>query len=117
MIGSFFSLNGELKPVNEAVVSIDHLSFVYGFGVYENLKVRNGVLFFPELHVQRLLKSAAVIGVPVRYKEEEIIGFLRTFVSSVSEKSFNIKILLMGEKPDLYIIALAPKFLTDKDYR
>jgi branched-subunit amino acid aminotransferase/4-amino-4-deoxychorismate lyase len=115
MIGTHFSLNGKLLPVSEATVSIDSVEFVYGYGVYETLKVRNGVLYFPELHIERLLNSAKVIGMSVAYSSDEIIQFVRDLIDSVGQDSFNVKMLLMGK--ELYIFALNPHYVTEKEYR
>ena len=119
MIGHYFSLNGKLLPVSEAKVSVDSVEFVYGYGVYETLKVRNGVLYFPELHAERLLSSAKVIGIEVSYSAEEIIAFIRTLAASVGQDSFNVKMLLMGKEKgsDLYVMALNPYYVTEKEYR
>ena len=119
MIGPYFSLNGKLLPVEQAVVSIDNLSFVYGYGVYENLKVRNNVLFFPEMHVERLIHSAQVIGLKTTHSKEKIEKAIRDLCAAIRQDSFNLKVLLIGTEKDadLYVIALNPRFVTDKEYR
>ncbi|TVR05239.1 MAG: hypothetical protein EA403_03285, partial [Spirochaetaceae bacterium] len=62
MIGPYCSINGHLVPTADATISVDDVNFQYGYGVYETLKVRDGVLFFPNLHEQRLFHSADIIG-------------------------------------------------------
>lgn len=108
-----FSKNGEILPIEQAVISIDDTAFTYGFGVYENLKVRNGVLYFPELHAKRLLRSARVIELPDDLTEEKIIKNLNDLKLEIKEESYNFKVLLVGNKKgksDLYILALAPLY-------
>ncbi|HLC19358.1 MAG TPA: aminotransferase class IV [Candidatus Nanoarchaeia archaeon] len=119
MIGPYFSLNGTLLSVEQAVVSVDNLSFVYGYGVYENLKVRNNILFFPEMHVERLIHSAKVIGLKTTYSKDKIKVLIQELCASISQDSYNLKVLLMGNdnKSDLYVIALNPRFVTEKEYR
>ena len=66
MIGPVFSKNGELLPVSEATIPLDNIEFTYGFGVYENIKIRNRILYFAEKHCQRLLHSAKYIGITTK---------------------------------------------------
>ena len=120
MIGPYFSFNGELRPIEQSLISIDDLSFLYGYGVYENLKVRNRVLFFPEMHIARLRHSAKVIELPTQLKPHRIKNILDSFVQAMTAESYNIKMLLMGNElgsSDLYISASNPKYITEKDYR
>lgn len=120
MLSKKVSLNGKLVDAAQAAIPIDNIHFTYGFGVYENLKVRKGVLYFPERHIDRLFMSAKTIGLPIGFSSDEIKDFLERFVKSVDEKSFNIKVLCVGagsEKSDLYIFANAPKYISKKLYR
>ena len=120
MIGPSFSFNGNLLPIHQAFVSVDNLHFVYGYGVYENLKVRSRVLFFPELHAERLLHSASAIGLKTVYTEEKIKEIVEHLCKVIPQESFNLKVLLMGnekDNADMYVFALNPRFLTGKEYR
>jgi len=119
MIGPYFFHNTELKPIEQATVSIDNLAFVYGYGVYENLKVRKRVLYFPELHAERLLNSARAIGMKNDLTVQKIKKALLELCKTVQQDSFNLKILLMGNEPkgEFYAFALNPRFVTDKEYR
>ena len=118
MIGKHFSLNGSLLSVEKAVLPVDNLEFSYGFGVYENLKVRKKFIYFPEQHCERLIHSANMIQLPVKLNKSQIKKYLIEFVNNVKEDSFNVKILLIGSKDgsDLYIFALTPKYLPRKAY-
>ena len=109
MIGKYVSLNGELIPIEEAVVPIDNLEFTYGYGVYEALKVRNDILFFIDEHAQRLLQSAEIIGIKSELTPDIIKQYIITFSKSVEQNSFNIKVLLVGT--NLHIFATNHKYL------
>jgi branched-chain amino acid aminotransferase len=113
MIGKFFSLNGELKPVEKAVIGIDNLEFTYGYGVYEALKVRKRKLYFVEEHSTRLLESASIIKIQTRLNSDTIKEWIITFAKSVKEDSFNIKVLFVGQ--NLYIFATNPKYLAQRN--
>ncbi|MBT4120555.1 MAG: hypothetical protein HOA57_04640 [Candidatus Magasanikbacteria bacterium] len=118
MLGKYFSHSGKLLPVKKAKISIDNIEFTYGFGVYENLRVRKGKIFFINEHVERLFKSAEMIELKHNFNFEEIKTAIEKLIKKNRLEDCNIKMLLIGgEKPDLYIICLAPKFLDRKFYK
>jgi branched-subunit amino acid aminotransferase/4-amino-4-deoxychorismate lyase len=96
VIGPYFVRNGALLPVDQAVVPIDDVNFAYGFGVYETLKIRNRILFFPERHEQRLFESARIIGVEHPFREGEITDAICRLARANGKESVNVKILLVG---------------------
>ncbi len=115
MIGEYCSLNGELIPIKEARVPVDNIEFAYGFGVYETLKVRKGILYFPEMHIERLCCSASTIGLEQGFNPQRMSKMLEDLVASVPETSYNVKMMLVGE--DLYLFAIPPLFVPKKAYR
>lgn len=126
MLGEFCIHNGELIKVEDAKISIGNIELSYGFGVYENLKVRNGKTFFINEHLERLMHSARVIGLQHQFSVEEITRWINELNSKngiYGEHGrtidvANIKLLLIGGKnPELYIVNLAPKFLDKKYYK
>jgi len=61
----FVYLNGKIVPAKEAVVSVFDHGFLYGDGVYETMKVYDGVVFMIDEHLQRLYRSASLIGLTI----------------------------------------------------
>lgn len=55
-------LNGNLVPVDQAVVSVYDRGFTSGDGVFETIKVVNGVPFALSRHLRRLAESSHIIG-------------------------------------------------------
>ena len=49
----YFSRNGQLLPISSALISVENISYQYGFGVYETIKIRNKTLYFLQQHVER----------------------------------------------------------------
>jgi branched-subunit amino acid aminotransferase/4-amino-4-deoxychorismate lyase len=121
MTGPWCSLNGGLIPAAEAAIRVDDIDFTYGYGVYETLKVRKRILYFAELHAQRLLYSASVIGLAHDFTAENIAQWVRNLVRANQSADANIKILFVGgasaEKARLYIMSLNPLFPDRKLYR
>ena len=56
-------LNDRVVPLEEARVSVLDHGFLYGDGVYETLRVYEGVVFRMEEHLARLERSASLIGI------------------------------------------------------
>ncbi|MFW5704171.1 MAG: aminotransferase class IV [Patescibacteria group bacterium] len=121
MIGRYFYKNNRLLPNNQAQIVIEDIAYMYGFGVYETMKVRKGVLYFVEQHVERFLFSAQMIELEHQYTSEQIIEAIRLVVSKNQLDAANIKMLLVGgEKSsdaELLIIPLAPLFPDRKLYQ
>lgn len=115
MIGSWASVDATLIPVAEASVPIDDIDFAYGYGVYETLKVRKGVLFFPERHEERLYFSAGVIGMGHPWRPGRVVDAIVELVRANALPDCNIKVLLIGGR--LYIMALGPLFPKRSDLR
>lgn len=118
MKGTHISKNGILIPTDQALLPIDHIEFAYGFGVYENIRLRKGALFFAETHVDRLFVSAESIGLTHSFEKQNILKWINELIHKNNIDSCNIKIMLIGgNKPLLYIFELAPKFVDKKLYK
>lgn len=114
MTGPFFSDNGVLRPVAEAVVPLDDLAFAYGFGVYETLKVRHGLVYFAAMHEQRLWHSALTLGLKHLFGPGDFQRFVAALVEANGTVDANLKALLIGgptaQDARLVILQLAPLF-------
>jgi branched-chain amino acid aminotransferase len=58
-------INGKIVPTQEAVVSVFDHGFLYGDGIYETMLVYDGVIFKLDEHLQRLYRSASLIGLTI----------------------------------------------------
>lgn len=66
------NVNGELKPRNEAVVSVFDSGFMLGDGVWEGLRVHKGKLAFLDRHLDRLLEGAKAIAMDISLSRDEL---------------------------------------------
>src|SRR6476469_9659761 len=66
------SVNGQLVPRAEAVVSVFDAGFVLGDGVWEGLRVSGGHPAFLELHLDRLWEGAAALAMDPGVTREEL---------------------------------------------
>lgn len=58
-------LNGALLPEDQARISPSDLGFLYGYGLFETMRSYSGHIFRLRQHLERLARSAAVLGIPV----------------------------------------------------
>lgn len=117
----YFSQNGKILPIEAAVIPLSNIEYTYGFGVYESIRVSNGVVYFLEDHIERLLGSAEVISIDHPFDEEFIKNSIFDLIKNHQKETFNLKILLIGsstkEKALLNILCLNPLFPDRKLYR
>jgi branched-chain amino acid aminotransferase len=118
---SFFSQNGAILPIEKAVVPIENIEYMYGFGVYESMKVRHSLLYFVDQHIERLLQSAKLIELEHNFNALQIKTYIQELVQQLQIEACNIKMLLIGaDNPadvQLYIIPLAPLYPDRKLYK
>lgn len=57
----YIYLNDSLVPRSEAKVSVFDHGFLYGDGIYETMRVYDGVVFMFDEHLRRLFRSASLI--------------------------------------------------------
>ncbi|MDR8393938.1 aminotransferase class IV [Aliifodinibius sp. S!AR15-10] len=67
-------INGELKPRDEAKISVFDSGYLVGDGVWEALRLHEGVLVFLDEHLDRLWTGAATIGLDIGMSRNELTG-------------------------------------------
>src|SRR6185369_16803459 len=117
----YFSHNGRLLPVSEANVPLSLVEYSYGFGVYENIRYANGVIYFLEDHAERLQESARTRGLEHEFTDEFIKNSVLELVKSADREAYNLKVLLIGgpnaAAAQLFVMCLNPLFPDRKIYR
>ena len=66
------SINGELFPRSEAKISVFDSGYLVGDGVWEGMRLHDGVIVFIDAHLNRLFQSAKVIGMHLPFNREEL---------------------------------------------
>ncbi len=116
----YFSKNGTLLPFSHATIPLENIAYQYGFGVYETLKLRKGIVYFTQQHTKRLLQSATIIGLQHTWTPQTINLSLQEAIQKNGVENCNLKILLIGGKEAkdafLYILPLNPLYPDKKLY-
>ena len=107
-IHNFFVFNGELKPSSEFVPSEN------AGGVYEVLRVVNGVPLFLEEHLERFYQSAEIAGKCIRFSKNEITEFIRKLIEENKVIGGNI---LLSCKTNLKAFFIAHRYPEQEWYK
>ncbi|WP_420631766.1 aminotransferase class IV [Candidatus Leptofilum sp.] len=88
-------VNGELFPRNEAKISVFDSGYLVGDGVWEALRLHEGVLVFLDEHLDRLWQGAATIGMDVGMSRAELTDALwRTIQANEMHDNVHVRFML-----------------------
>jgi len=114
-ISVFF--NGKLIPENEALLGINDLSIVRGYGIFDYFKTINNNPIFLEDNLDRLYKSAKLMDLTIPYTREEIASQIYQLIDHNQIPNSGIKILVTGGySPDGYSIASSNVVITQHEF-
>lgn len=87
-------LNNKIVHSREARISVFDHGFLYGDGVFETIRVYDGVAFMLDEHLQRLFRSASLIGlnIPKTFSEIKIAVYETLQVNSLTNAYLRITV-------------------------
>jgi branched-chain amino acid aminotransferase len=94
-------MNGDLLPDDDARVSVFDHGLVVGDGVFETIKVADGVPFAMTRHLARLRRSALGLGLPEPNLDEIRAGALAVVAESGKPPLARLRITVTGGKAPL----------------
>lgn len=89
-------VNGKYVTSDQAYLPLQDLGIVRGYGVFDFLRTYNGVPFKLREHVQRLQKSAELIGLSLPWSTEEIEAISQDTLGRNNLPEANIRIVVTG---------------------
>lgn len=93
-------LNGKIVPSKEAAVSVFDHGFLYGDGVYETMRVYDGVLFMLAEHIRRLYRSASSISLAIPLGMDSLkISLYETLIANSLRNAYVRLTVSRGEGP------------------
>ena len=87
-------VNGQIKPRDEAVVSVFDSGFLLGDGVWEGIRLHNGKLMFVDQHLDRLFEGSKAIDLDIGLTKEELIEAI-TYICKINEMTSGVHIRLV----------------------
>jgi branched-chain amino acid aminotransferase len=101
MTQPIYYVNGEYLTADRACLPLNDLGIVRGYGVFDFLRTYNGVPFRLREHVQRLQKSAELIGLSLPWSTQEIEAIAQDTLRRNNLPEANIRIVVTGgSSPD-----------------
>jgi len=92
---SLISVNGVLKPRDEAVVSVFDSGFMLGDGIWEGLRVHKGRIAFLDRHLDRLFEGAKAIAMDIGLDREALVRRLyETLDANRMEDGVHIRLMV-----------------------
>jgi len=89
------SVNGELLPRADAKISVFDSGYLVGDGVWEALRLHEGVLVFLDEHLDRLWQGAKAIGLDMDRSREELTGAIwRTVRANDMHDGVHVRIMV-----------------------
>ena len=70
-------VNGELLPRSDAKISVFDSGYLIGDGIWEALRLHDGVLVFLDEHLDRLWQAAATVGMDIGMSREQLTAEIR----------------------------------------
>lgn len=87
-------MNGEFVPAASASVSIFDRSFLYGDGLFDGTRCHGGHLFEWTLHLERMRRSAAFLGIRIPFEDASLEAVARELVARESLSDAFVRIQL-----------------------
>lgn len=119
MLGTNALMNGRLVSPKDLVFPLDDTDITSGYGCYETLKVRKGLLYLADWHEERLFASARMLGIRHALVDGQIVRALNALVDANRLRDCNIKVMLVGRQQrdaDWYAFALPALFVPEGGY-
>ncbi len=104
---SIYYIDGLFVKSDQAVIPVDDLAVLRGFGVFDLVRTYSGKPFFLKEHIERLRHSASEIGLHVPWTTRELISIVRETLAKNSYRESNIRIVVTGGS--------SPDFTTPQD--
>ena len=117
------SINGELFPRNEAMISVFDAGFLLGDGIWESFRLHKGNLVFIEDHMDRLFRGAAEISLnPGRSRDEIRNEIDRVIAANQMHDQVHLRLIISrGLKPTPYqapwVISSPPTIVIIPEYK
>ena len=110
---TIYYVDGRYVPSDEAVLPVDDLSILRGYGVWDIMRTYNGRPYFLNEHILRLAHSAHKVGLSLPWTQEEIKEIvLQTLSLNQGIVEANIRIVITGgSSPDFFTPMETPRLI------
>ncbi|NIM44583.1 MAG: branched-chain-amino-acid transaminase [Nitrososphaeria archaeon] len=93
-----FYVNGEWVPESQATISVLDQGLLYGFGVFEGIRIYGGGIFKLNEHIDRLYRSAQSAQINIPLTKADLAEICREFVVRNNMKEGHLRIIVTPGK-------------------
>lgn len=109
---SIYYIDGRFVPADEAMIPVDDLALLRGFGVFDLMRTHGGRPYFLEAHLKRLEQSARRIGLPLPWSRRQLADIIGKTLSRNYFAEANIRTIITGgSSPDFVTPQGRPRLL------
>ena len=110
---AIYYVDGSFVPSHEAVIPVDDLAVLRGFGICDIMRTFNGRPYFLDEHIRRLMASGEKIGLSLPWTMDEIKAIVcETLVKNRQTAEANIRIVITGgSSPDFLTPSGSPRLI------
>lgn len=87
-------VNGAFITLEEAVIPMLDQGFLYGFGLFETVLVKDGYPGFLQRHFERMFASANILSISVFFSANEIAGMIEETINKNKVKNGSVRLTL-----------------------
>ncbi len=92
-----YYVDGEFLPEDQAVLSVKDIAVLRGYGCFDFMRTYNRRAFHLDAHIDRLLNSAKLIGLDLRWSKDEIRkAVIDTMAKNPQHAEANIRLVVTG---------------------
>jgi branched-chain amino acid aminotransferase len=107
-----YYVDGRFLPSNQAMIPVNDLAILRGYGVFDFLRTYGGKPFHLRNHLERLARSAHHIGLSFPWTLDELAGIVLETVTRNNCSEANIRIVITGgSSPDFITPREKPRLL------
>ncbi|WP_041277432.1 aminotransferase class IV [Desulfotalea psychrophila] len=93
---SIYCLDGNFIAEEKATISVHDLSLLRGYGVFDFLRSYNGHPFQLQAHIDRLARSAQLVGLSLPVSCEEIFRLTMETIAHNNHQEYQIRLVITG---------------------
>jgi branched-chain amino acid aminotransferase len=107
-----YYIDGKFVSSDQAVIPVNDLAILRGYGVFDFLRTYNGRPLFLEEHIERLEQSAKHIGLDLLWSKAQLIDIVNQTLNKNSHRESNIRVVVTGgASPDYLTPQGKPRLL------
>ena len=96
MKSNFTFINGAYVPFEQATLSISDLSIQRGYAIFDFFLVKEGIAPFLSDHLDRFIRSAALLSLDLPYTKAELSEVVRGLIAKNGLRNSSVKMILTG---------------------